>query len=139
MREIDTIARWGGEEFVILLHRTSSAEASVVAERLSTAIEAKQLETSKGLISRTVSIGIAASTAGTQTLEELLGKADQAMLQAKQAGRNQICTYQTPEEDTKLNTAGLNLQFFKIVIKDFLNARLVFFNFFRVPFFNNQL
>lgn len=102
VREIDTIARWGGEEFVILLHRTSSAEASVVAERLRAAIEETQLETSKGLISRTVSIGIATGTAGTQTLEEMLGKADQAMLQAKQAGRNQIRIYQpTDTEETR--------------------------------------
>ena len=100
VREIDTIARWGGEEFVILLHRTSSAEASVVAERLRAAIAKKQLETAKGMISRTVSIGIAVSTAGNQTLEELMGKADQAMLQAKQAGRDQICTYQ-PLEGTQ--------------------------------------
>ena len=100
VREIDTIARWGGEEFVILLHRTSSAEATVVAERLRAAIAKKQLETAKGMISRTVSIGIAVSTAGNQSLEELMGKADQAMLQAKQAGRDQICTYQ-PLEGTQ--------------------------------------
>jgi diguanylate cyclase (GGDEF)-like protein len=98
IREIDTISRWGGEEFVILLHRTNPSEAAVVAERLRAAIEEMQLATTKGLISRTVSIGIAASRGGDQTLEELIGKADQAMLQAKQAGRNQSFTYQPPEE-----------------------------------------
>jgi diguanylate cyclase (GGDEF)-like protein len=98
VREIDTISRWGGEEFVILLHRTNPSEAAVVAERLRTAIEDTKLETAKGPITRTISIGIAASKGGDQTLEELIGKADQAMLQAKQAGRNQSFTYQPPEE-----------------------------------------
>lgn len=90
IREIDIAARWGGDEFLVLLHRPTDDQAVQVAERLRTAVEQIQVKGAKGKSGHTVSIGIASSINGTLTMAELIDQADQAMFQAKQAGKNQV-------------------------------------------------
>ena len=90
LRRRDIIGRYGGEEFVAFLPETDLAEAVQVANRLCARIAANVLETPRGEIHISASIGVAAVRDSQDTLESLIDRADQAMYQAKQAGRNQV-------------------------------------------------
>jgi diguanylate cyclase (GGDEF)-like protein len=83
-REVDVVARIGGEEFVVLLHATDTAEADAFTHRCQHAMAA---EDGSKLPVITVSAGIAAAVA-PQCLEPLLGAADSALYAAKRGGRN---------------------------------------------------
>lgn len=89
IRGPDSAARWGGEEFVILLPETDHHQALVVAEKIRLSIAQSQ-HTPKGKapFHTTVSIGITSLMPSDSTLDEVLSRADQAMYAAKSAGRN---------------------------------------------------
>ncbi len=95
-RGIDLAARFGGEEFVILLPKTTIAGARTTAEKLREIIEVEAFEEEE--ISQpegklTISLGIASYPEHTDDMEQLLDLADQALYQAKKNGRNQICIW----------------------------------------------
>ncbi|MFL1525084.1 diguanylate cyclase [Pseudomonas sp. O230] len=90
LRPGDTIARFGGEEFVVMLPKSNSIEASVIAERLRSSIEASSVEAGDEVIKITVSIGCASMSQSRSTLKQLLVSADSALYQAKSRGRNCI-------------------------------------------------
>ncbi|MFO1352321.1 MAG: DUF484 family protein [Gammaproteobacteria bacterium] len=95
LRLNDIVARYGGEEFAVLLPSTAGAEAEHMAERLCKAI-AKPMIISGQETTLTASIGIASTLPEAQaadlktTARELLTRADQALYQAKAAGRNRV-------------------------------------------------
>lgn len=89
MRQIDTVARYGGEEIVILLPETGSEKAVAAAERLCSAIAKNSIKGNQTEIHVTASLGVAALE-GEDTLETILNRADQAMYLAKQNGRNRV-------------------------------------------------
>jgi diguanylate cyclase (GGDEF)-like protein len=82
-RQGDTVARWGGEEFIVVLPETDPAGAQRFAERLRRTIEAHSV----GEMHTTTSCGVA-SMISEDTVEDLLGAADQALYLAKSNGRN---------------------------------------------------
>jgi diguanylate cyclase (GGDEF)-like protein len=82
-RQGDTVARWGGEEFVVVLPETDLAGAQRFAERLRRTIEAHAV----GEMKTSASCGVA-TMLPEDNVEELLGAADQALYQAKSNGRN---------------------------------------------------
>ena len=84
LRDADMLARWGGEEFVILSAETSLKEMYVVAERVRTTIETHPVE-HVGKV--TISLGIGEYRAG-ETQQSLLKRIDDALYLAKQSGRN---------------------------------------------------
>ena len=90
LRPMDLLARYGGEEFAAMLPNVTTDDAMAVAERLRGAVQSHQPETAAGELSLiTVSIGVATASPDTkQTLRVLLERADQALLIAKQSGRN---------------------------------------------------
>lgn len=92
LRENDSIGRFGGEEFLVLLPETGSEQALQVAERLRGAIGARPITTDEGEVGVTVSIGVASCAGARQPLsvEQLLKRADDALYVAKRRGRNQI-------------------------------------------------
>jgi diguanylate cyclase (GGDEF)-like protein len=95
IRNIDIFARFGGEEFVILLPETTSDQATLVAERL----RARMAETAVALsdgktVSFTVSIGLFSLTPRDTDLETLLKQADTALYEAKNTGRNKVCAHE---------------------------------------------
>jgi|GEM_PF-1835247 len=90
IRDTDLLARAGGEEFVITLPETNLAAACEVAERTRKIVAETPIATTREPIRVTISLGVAESTAETRQLEDLLSAADNAMLKAKQAGRNRI-------------------------------------------------
>lgn len=98
LRTIDLISRIGGEEFAILLPQTDPVQAIDIAERLRLAIAAINITVSEKVsIQFTVSLGITSyDHHQTTNIDILLNQADQALYQAKNQGRNRICTYTEP-------------------------------------------
>jgi len=95
LRARDLLGRFGGEEFAVLLPRTTGAEAGRVAERLRGHIAGAPIAVGDArdetiLVSITVSVGVAELASSDQDLDELLAAADAALYQAKNAGRNRI-------------------------------------------------
>jgi diguanylate cyclase (GGDEF)-like protein/PAS domain S-box-containing protein len=91
LRNADVFGRYGGEEFVILLPMTNAQQAYILAERIRKNIENFRMKSAQGnTISVTVSLGIAQidTMYVDETVEKLFNRADEAMYQAKNAGRN---------------------------------------------------
>ena len=87
LRNIDSIGRYGGEEFVALLPETSLSEASAIADRVCKGIAAN---TTNDLPAYTVSVGVAASAHVAMDANALLSSADKALYRAKANGRNPV-------------------------------------------------
>jgi diguanylate cyclase (GGDEF)-like protein len=91
VRESDILARYGGDEFVVVLPETPPAGALVIAERLRRAIEAHAFLQSQGLTARiSASFGISSYPDHALTPEGLIQKADQAMYRVKERDKNGI-------------------------------------------------
>jgi diguanylate cyclase (GGDEF)-like protein/PAS domain S-box-containing protein len=92
LREVDIIGRLGGEEFAILLPETNLAKANEVAERLREAIAKAKVPLESGLpLHFTVSIGVTSLVSKDDNLDVLLNRADKALYEAKEKGRNRVC------------------------------------------------
>ncbi|OYO32072.1 GGDEF domain-containing protein [Janthinobacterium sp. PC23-8] len=87
LRESDCVARFGGEEFVVLMPDMAPHHALSAAERIRTLLCAPN---GKGLPPCTVSIGVACQASADEELEQLLSRADMALYQAKENGRDRI-------------------------------------------------
>ncbi len=85
LRRADVIGRLGGEEFVVVLPETPIDVAHVVAERIRRKVA--ELRAAERF---TVSIGVTTNVPGNDTVDALMARADRAMYQAKQAGRDQV-------------------------------------------------
>jgi diguanylate cyclase (GGDEF)-like protein/PAS domain S-box-containing protein len=92
-REVDVVARLGGEEFVVLLPSTDRSGAAAVADRLRHVIASQTVEFDGARIRYTVSAGVAEMDAGMAGLDALMKRADEALYAAKSAGRNCIETW----------------------------------------------
>ena len=91
-RETDTVARYGGDEFVVMLPDTAWQGAMTFAERLRRNVDEHQFSLESAKIPITISVGVALAK-GTDpvTPEDLVQSADRALYKAKSAGRNRIC------------------------------------------------
>lgn len=89
LRDTDFIARFGGEEFVILMPETSSTEAKTVAEKLRKKIESSPFNFKKEPVQITVSLGLS-EFAQNETADEVFSRADKALYRAKEQGRNKV-------------------------------------------------
>ncbi len=93
LREYDIPSRYGGEEFCILLPQTGIEEAKIVAERLRSAVEKMEIELEDGRkIHLTISVGLAELDIKDMP-EDLYMKADRALYDAKEGGRNRVVVY----------------------------------------------
>ena len=90
-RDLDTVVRWGGEEFVVLMPYTGLNAAHFVAEKLRHNVERYPFT---GAAKATVSIGYAKWDFDNETIDELISKADAALYLAKNEGRNQVKSHQ---------------------------------------------
>lgn len=96
LRYTDVLARYGGDEFIVLLPETPPKGALEVAGRIRDAVASAPLELDGKRVSCTVSIGIAGHPADGNTLDAVAARADRAMYQAKQAGRNRVVQFEAP-------------------------------------------
>ncbi len=91
-RLVDVVGRIGGEEFAVLLGQTDAEGALIVAERLRETVAGRAVSLAGGqTLSVSISIGVAAMTPEDGDLSYLLARADAALYEAKQRGRNRVC------------------------------------------------
>jgi diguanylate cyclase (GGDEF)-like protein len=94
LREYELPARFGGDEFAILMPETTLSEAMTVAERIRQGVEAIELRLADGtLVRASVSIGVALFPGHGRSSSDLLAAADRAVYQAKALGRNRVCAF----------------------------------------------
>jgi diguanylate cyclase (GGDEF)-like protein/PAS domain S-box-containing protein len=93
LRQTDTMFRYGGEEFVLLLPETKLDEASNVAERVRALVEETVFPTNKGEVRITVSAGVSEFGEQFSSQDEYIESADVALYAAKEAGRNCVRVY----------------------------------------------
>lgn len=91
LRTIDTLGRYGGEEFAILLPESNSDDATTVAERIRQKLEETTIENEKDSVFVTASFGVVVHTPPEDiSIDALLDRADRAMYIAKRSGRNRV-------------------------------------------------
>ena len=94
IRSTDMFARWGGEEFLLLLPETRIEEAKIVANKLCALVEQHDFDIVKKV---TISLGVT-SVLASDTVLSILNRVDKALYKAKHSGRNQVVVYQSDEE-----------------------------------------
>ena len=94
VRPYDSVGRYGGEEFLVILPGCDEPRAQIVAERLCCVVSREVVHTSAAEISVTLSLGLALSAQG-ETSERLVHAADRALYEAKRNGRNRVVVSQS--------------------------------------------
>ncbi len=94
IRSTDMLARWGGEEFLLLLPETGIEEAKIVANKICSLVEQHDFDIVKKV---TISLGVTLVLA-SDTVLSILNRVDKALYKAKHSGRNQVVVYQSDEE-----------------------------------------
>ena len=106
LREIDTITRWGGEEFLIVFEAVDPESAAAAAERLRRRAQQIEVGLPDGGTGRiTISIGLAYWRDG-EPVETLIDRADRALYRAKSEGRNRVVTDETRASCAAARAAG---------------------------------
>lgn len=98
VRSTDLACRYGGEEFIIILKNTTESQAKKIGEKIRKNIESIQIAKIEEPI--TISIGISMFPNHSQFKEELIEKADQALYEAKEKGRNSVRVWDISSTDT---------------------------------------
>lgn len=106
MRDIDRVARWGGEEFVVLMPGTALEAAATLAERLRERTQAVAPRWLDRELPVALSIGVAQWHAGDESPAVLVARADAALYRAKTAGRNRVELQQPPAEVVTLGKSA---------------------------------
>lgn len=100
LRDADSIGRFGGEEFAILLPETGYEQALEAAERLRLAVASTQVPIpNHAPLHFTVSLGVTTLVEPNSNIDLLLNQADQALYQAKKTGRNRVCLFKPDTVD----------------------------------------
>jgi diguanylate cyclase (GGDEF)-like protein len=89
LRMPDKVGRYGGEEFLLVFPETGLDQTQKIAERIRAAVSNAEFDVGERKINLTISIGATLFERG-EDLEQLLSRADQALYQAKQSGRNLV-------------------------------------------------
>jgi len=101
--------RYGGEEFALIAPNQNKFEAARVAEVVRKNVEQNTFFLKNNEVRITLSLGIATAPQDTKFPKELTEKADSALYQAKQTGRNKVCLYQTPSTNFDQNNSGIKI------------------------------
>ena len=96
LRSTDVLARYGGDEFVVLLPDTGADGTRDVAERIRLSIARKPLELRDKSVPITVSIGLASYPSDGRGMDTIMQRADEAMYRAKSQGRNRVASFSAP-------------------------------------------
>ena len=95
LRSTDVAARYGGDEFVVMLPDPPARGALEVAERIRHAVESAPFAVGAGRVPCTVSVGLASHPQDGRTIEALLSRADRALYEAKEGGRNRVAQFRS--------------------------------------------
>ena len=93
IRQIDTAARYGGDEFAVILPNTSLRDATVAAERMVDVVKNSQVTWDKEQIELSISVGLGQYDAESSP-EDITSRSDEALYSAKQAGKNTFRIFQ---------------------------------------------
>jgi len=91
LRTTDTLSRWGGEEFIIMLPETSISNGAIIAEKMRVAISENEFEIVGKL---TASLGVAEVNTDVESNKEAIINVDNALYEAKRNGRNRVVVYE---------------------------------------------
>jgi len=109
LRATDTVGRYGGEEFMLILTETDVEEGAVLTEKLRTIVARERFAVEGNPeLSVTISIGIAGGAGSRLTSDTLVRDADAAMYSAKSLGRNQTYIFAEPDEDARIPRAPIS-------------------------------
>ena len=98
IRQIDTAARYGGDEFAVILLNSSLDDAIIVAQRMVDAVASSQVTWQKEQIPLSISVGLGQYDPDT-TPEDITSRSDQALYIAKQAGKNTVRIFEPAKND----------------------------------------
>lgn len=101
LRHGDSLGRYGGEEFLVVLPQTTASQAKVIAERIRNRVQEVPVHVSGTSIGLTLSVGIAVITDDVDTVEDLIEYADAALYRAKSSGRNTVSTHPGPGDSLR--------------------------------------
>jgi diguanylate cyclase (GGDEF)-like protein len=101
IRTTDKAARFGGEEFVVLLREIDQETALLLAERIRLSIEQTTINHGETSIAATVSIGVAINAEGDRDVQDMIERADQSLYVAKKTGRNRTFLMPAKEQDVR--------------------------------------
>lgn len=104
-RGSDVIARFGGEEFAVLLPETTESNAAIWAERIRKLVAADRIYVDGKELAITISGGVAQRMVDNAHSDQLVDMADQALLVAKRSGRDRIVTFGSMLSNTQVHTA----------------------------------
>jgi len=93
IRQIDVLARLGGEEFIVMLPGINAADACEVAEKLRALVSETPIEEGQNRIKLTASFGVAEIWPSDQRIDDAMSRADSALYAAKRAGRNRVMSF----------------------------------------------
>lgn len=96
LREVDTLARFGGEEFVVLLPDTDREGTLVVGEKLRHLVEIERYDAQNNIMPLTISVGISVFPDDAKEMDDLIDHADEALYDAKDGGRNRVVVFGGP-------------------------------------------
>jgi diguanylate cyclase (GGDEF)-like protein len=91
IRESDTLCRWGGDEFLVLMAGCNASQAAQVAEKIRKVVDERSFTFSGKSVELTISVGVT-EVAMEDAMESVVARADQALYQAKEAGRNRVAS-----------------------------------------------
>lgn len=97
VRRIDTAARYGGDEFVVLLPETDPTGAFVLAEKIRIGVNDLELDLPEEAVRPSLSVGVVSYPDDGQTADELMISADRAMYTSKRAGKNRVTGVNVPD------------------------------------------
>ena len=100
IRSADVVARYGGDEFIMLLPETDAGQLQELAERIRTAVENTAFDEQGQRVSTTVSIGVASCPTDAVSSKDLIHKADSALYRSKRAGRNRTTLWRQDQDGT---------------------------------------
>ena len=95
-RKVDVVARWGGEEFVVLMPATAEEDAGVAAERQRQVLANGPIALDDEAVPVTISVGVATVNAGDADVGAVIARADAALYQAKADGRDRVVRFAEP-------------------------------------------
>lgn len=104
-RTTDTVGRYGGEEFTVLLVNPHEATVSAVLERMRTAVEQRNWDDVAAGLRVTISVGAAMWRPG-ESISQVLNRADAALYEAKNSGRNRVCCSMPDKEQPPVAAQG---------------------------------
>ena len=100
LRDVDIVARWGGEEFVFMLPETSLEGGITLAEKLRSVVAESHFVYQEHVISLTLTFGVAAFTEDMSGVDDCIGAADDAMYSGKEGGRNRVLVAAEPRGES---------------------------------------